>query len=227
MYLHQMIDSPRRAAKGKDQVDRRAELVRAAYDVIAEKGLEGLRTRDVAAHVGINIATLHYYFETKEALLAAVVEHVTALFKSLHDPLPPGASSLDELRHLLIGQAHRRRSEARIDVVMQELMLRCRRDSQVRKAFEGLLFGWRAVVEDIVVRCKRDGYVRDDAVPRAVAAIITAFLIGANVEIGITPTTFPLVSTAEHLLSWLVDTRASEAAARPGRGRRRRPSSRP
>ena len=83
-------------------------------------------------------------------------------------------------------------------------MLRCRRDKQVRKAFEALLFGWRAVVEDIIVRCKRDGLVREDAAPRTVAAVITAFLIGANVEIGITPTAFPLASTAEHLLSWLV-----------------------
>src|SRR5204863_3934861 len=122
-------------------------LVRAAFEVIAEKGLEGLRTRDVADHVGINIATLHYYFDTKEALLAAVVEHVTRLFKSFHSPLPPGATSLDELRHLVLGQAHRRRAESQVDVVMQELMLRCRRDKQVRKAFEGLLFGWRAIVE--------------------------------------------------------------------------------
>src|SRR5947208_9570069 len=31
------------------------------------------RTRDVAAKVGVNIATLHYYFPTKEKLIRGVV----------------------------------------------------------------------------------------------------------------------------------------------------------
>ena len=37
---------------------RRQELVLAAYREIAQRGFEGLRTREVAAEVGVNIATL-------------------------------------------------------------------------------------------------------------------------------------------------------------------------
>ena len=50
--------------------DRRRALVLAAFGQIAERGFEGLRTREVAAEAGVNIATLHYYFPTKEALIA-------------------------------------------------------------------------------------------------------------------------------------------------------------
>ncbi len=39
---------------------RRAEIAAAARALIVEKGVEGLRTRDIAERVGINIATLHY-----------------------------------------------------------------------------------------------------------------------------------------------------------------------
>src|SRR6266480_4421461 len=46
---------------------REQALVQAAFNQIAERGFEGLRTREVAAGVGLNIATLHYYFPTKEA----------------------------------------------------------------------------------------------------------------------------------------------------------------
>ncbi|TMG42173.1 MAG: helix-turn-helix transcriptional regulator, partial [Chloroflexi bacterium] len=49
--------------------DRHEALVQAAFNQIAERGFEGLRTREVAAEVGVNIATLHYYFPTKEALI--------------------------------------------------------------------------------------------------------------------------------------------------------------
>src|SRR6185437_3442673 len=42
-------------------VAQRRELVLAAFNLIAEKGFEGLRTRDVAQRADLNIATLHYY----------------------------------------------------------------------------------------------------------------------------------------------------------------------
>ena len=54
-------------------MERQEALVQAAYDLLAERGFEGLRTRDIAAKVGVNIATLHYYFPTKEKLIRGVV----------------------------------------------------------------------------------------------------------------------------------------------------------
>ena len=63
-------------------MERQAELVQAAYSLIAKRGFEGLRTRDIAAQVGVNIATLHYYFPTKEALVRAVVAHAMGRFRS-------------------------------------------------------------------------------------------------------------------------------------------------
>src|SRR5205809_67708 len=62
-------------AEAAAQKDRRGALVRAAYNQIAERGFEGLRTREVAGEAGVNIATLHYYFPTKEKLIEGVVEH--------------------------------------------------------------------------------------------------------------------------------------------------------
>ena len=66
--------------------DRRRALVEAAYDQIAERGFEGLRTRDVAARVGVNIATLHYYFPTKEALISGVLDLAMQRFRSTLTP---------------------------------------------------------------------------------------------------------------------------------------------
>jgi len=65
-------------------VDRRQNLVRAAFDCIAAGGFEGLRTRSVAKRAGVNIATLHYYFPTKEALIAGVAEYLASQFIALH-----------------------------------------------------------------------------------------------------------------------------------------------
>src|SRR5215471_17137196 len=65
--------APRPTAIPDPPLDRRQSLVDAARTLIAERGFEGLRTREVAERVGLNHATLHHYFATKEALIEAVV----------------------------------------------------------------------------------------------------------------------------------------------------------
>ena len=69
--------------------ERRRALVQVAYDLIAEGGFEGLRTRNVAARVGVNIATLHYYFARKEDLIQGVVEYLLQQFMMAYLPGSP------------------------------------------------------------------------------------------------------------------------------------------
>src|SRR5438094_8371030 len=86
-------DGGRAAAEPK--ADRRRALVVAAYRRIATGGFEGLRTRDVAADVGVNIATLHYYFPTKEALIRSVIGHAMQRFT---ETMPRDGSPVEQLR---------------------------------------------------------------------------------------------------------------------------------
>src|SRR6266568_257435 len=67
---------------------RRRSLVLAAYHLIAEGGFERLRTRDIAARAGVNIATLHYYFARKEDLIRGVVDHLLYEFSTVPTSSP-------------------------------------------------------------------------------------------------------------------------------------------
>jgi AcrR family transcriptional regulator len=51
----------------------REAIVRAAHASLVEVGFEHITTRRIAESAGVNIATLHYYFGSKEALLAEAV----------------------------------------------------------------------------------------------------------------------------------------------------------
>src|SRR5437899_9623260 len=77
---------------------REQALVQAAFNQIAERGFEGLRTREVAAGVGLNIATLHYYFPTKEPLIRGDVAHA---MDRLLSTLTPHGSLSDQIPHHL------------------------------------------------------------------------------------------------------------------------------
>ncbi|MFI8227826.1 TetR/AcrR family transcriptional regulator [Streptomyces sp. NPDC085900] len=54
--------------------ERRAEIVRAALEVIAERGYRGASLAAVAEKVGLTQQGLLHHFPTKEALLVAVLE---------------------------------------------------------------------------------------------------------------------------------------------------------
>ncbi|MDD9381405.1 TetR/AcrR family transcriptional regulator [Streptomyces sp. ZAF1911] len=54
--------------------ERRVEIVRAALEVIAERGYRGAALGTVAERVGLTQQGLLHYFPTKEALLVAVLE---------------------------------------------------------------------------------------------------------------------------------------------------------
>ncbi|KQX16867.1 TetR family transcriptional regulator [Streptomyces sp. Root431] len=54
--------------------ERRAEILRAALEVIAERGYRGATLGSVAERVGLTQQGLLHYFPTKEALLVAVLQ---------------------------------------------------------------------------------------------------------------------------------------------------------
>lgn len=67
-------------APGAKALRRRAEIVETALSMFAERGYEGASIRDLAGALGINEASIYYYFASKDALYAAVIsEHVFRL----------------------------------------------------------------------------------------------------------------------------------------------------
>jgi TetR/AcrR family transcriptional regulator, regulator of cefoperazone and chloramphenicol sensitivity len=56
--------------------ETRARIVAAALKMFGERGFDGASTRDIAADAGVNAPALQYYFDTKEGVYLACVEHI-------------------------------------------------------------------------------------------------------------------------------------------------------
>lgn len=85
--------------------ERREQIVRAARELVAEKGTTGLSVRAVAARAGVGASTLRYYFpsqrELYEAVFAAAFDD-TLLDLRIHDTaVPPGERLAECLMQLL------------------------------------------------------------------------------------------------------------------------------
>jgi AcrR family transcriptional regulator len=167
------MSTPASAEKAAPKEERRQALVQAAFNQIAERGFEGLRTREVAAEVGVNIATLHYYFPTKEALIRGVVELAMQRFRST---LAPHGSSADQLRNHLRAVQRLLQEEPQLGAVMGELALRSARDPAIARITEETNEAWHRTVRGLLRRATRDGHLRPELDSDDVAALVVATL---------------------------------------------------
>lgn len=58
--------------------ETRARIVAAALKLFGEKGFDGASTREIAASAGVNAPALQYYFDSKEGVYLACVEHIVS-----------------------------------------------------------------------------------------------------------------------------------------------------
>jgi len=152
--------------------DRRQELVEAAFRTIAEKGLEGLRLRDVASAAGVDHSTIHHYFATKQDLLAAVADFATRPFWGT---TPQEGEPRDRLKRHLTAQAEMIAQHPALLAVLREFDLRAARDPEVAKIIEVREAGWRAALRNVFASgAKKDEWMAGVAVEDAVALIIAA-----------------------------------------------------
>jgi AcrR family transcriptional regulator len=187
---------------------RKDALVAAAYQVLATRGFEGLRTREVAAAVGVNIATLHYYFPHKEDLIRGVVAYAMGRFRST---LGGAGSAEDQLRAHFRGLRTLSRNEPELFAVMAELAIRGVRDTSLRKIVGGTDEAWRAMLRSLLGRAKKEGAAPAGLDPDGMAAVIVATLKGTFMLPASEPEN---VERTFRQLETLVGLRATRSAAR-------------
>src|ERR1700730_981193 len=161
--------------------DRQKALVQAAFNQIAERGFEGLRTREVAAGVGLNIATLHYYFPTKEALIRGVVQHAMDRFRST---LAPHGTSSGQLRNHLRAVRKLLMDEPELGSVMGELALRSARDKSIAAIMTQMYDAWHATMRGLLRRAVKQGDLRPELDSDGVAAVVVSTLTAMTLPTG-------------------------------------------
>ena len=202
------------------RADRRRELVVAAYRRLAGAGFEGLRTRDVAADAGVNIATLHYYFPTKEALIRGVIGHAMRRFR---ETMPADGSPVEQLRGHLRALARLLKEDQELWAVMGELVQRAPRDVDLGHTFRETDAYWHRTLRDMIGAARDEGAIDPTIDADDVAALMIAAIrgLGLPTVTGFQPElTDRVFRQFERLLG--LPALASEGAGAPIKQRRKR-----
>jgi AcrR family transcriptional regulator len=158
-------------------VDRRHALVAAAFARIARDGFEGLRTREVASDVGINVATLHYYYPTKEALIRGVIGYAMQRFAAT---LPTDGSPAEQLRTHLRTLGQLLEHDPQLWAVMGELVLRAPRDADLERIVRETDEFWHRKLHDLIARAIASGEIDRTLDADDIAALMIVAVKGVS-----------------------------------------------
>lgn len=195
---------------------RRELIVEAAFEALAKEGFEGLRTRDIAARIGINSATLHHYFPTKDDLIAAAADHLESRLRadttvSTEGAVPSALSILDgQFADVVRYQA----DSPEILAVYREFVARAPRDRAIHALVVRLHAGWRSGIVAALIAGQRDGSLRADMDPEATAGLVLSTTWGLVSQIFTSKE--QLEAAVRQLRAWLLPPGKGRSAGRQG-----------
>jgi AcrR family transcriptional regulator len=185
--------------------EKAQRIVEAMRSSVARRGVAGSTFDQVAREAGVSRGLLHYYFGTKERLLAEVVRHdaevrMTVLDEQLRDADTPDAV----LERLVTSLQDLVAREPELITLVFELFALSRRHDEIAAEFAELVRRTREQLTEILRAKQLEGAVRLGAEADEVADVL--FALGDGMA---------LRMLAEPDRDWSSTVAASVAAARP------------
>jgi AcrR family transcriptional regulator len=131
---------------------------------------------------GVNIATLHYYFASKEDLIDGVVDYLLDLFSSeaSRDLQLDFSTPLGHLHAMFQNTVYRMRTMPKMFVVLGELVMRSQRHPELERAMQRMDEQWMQYLSWIVVEGVAQGQFRADLDPETTAKKIIVVVKGVT-----------------------------------------------
>ena len=164
---------------------RKQQIIAAAAKLIAEKGFEGLRTRDIAERVSINHATVHYHFKDKESVIAAVVPMVTEQIYATDMAVAQkvSGSARDKLAAVIRSNLDQRARFPERFAIVSEFTARANRDRAMAQMLASQQVVWLGRMREFVAACVEGGEFRPNLDINQASLLVITLLQGVHVKL--------------------------------------------
>jgi AcrR family transcriptional regulator len=167
--------------------NRRMQMLRAAAEVMSERGFAETRIADVAARAGASSPLVIYYFGTKDRLLLDALRYSeTSLFEQVAQMMADVPTVRERLSMLIRWTClpHATDLIPAIWGLWLDLWAQAIRHADVARGRAELDDRWRSVIAEIVETGRRDGDIGDvDA--RRFAITFAALLDGLSIQVAL------------------------------------------
>jgi len=143
---------------------RRKDILRAAYDVAARRGVEALTVRAVAGRAAVSHGTVLFHFNRRDQLIASLLDSVLDATTTLRVPAEVERLTrpAERLRALLRTEMERLSSDPRHYRLFLEYWALGVRNAAIRRRVSEALHGYRRAFRDVCEALTRE----ERAVPR-------------------------------------------------------------
>jgi TetR/AcrR family transcriptional repressor of bet genes len=190
------------------EATRREQILKAAYEVALDKGIEGLTMRAVAARAKLSHGLVHFHFKDKAQLVSALVDRVLVTTAVLHVPavIAHIPRAQDRLRALLRQEMDRLATEPRRIRLFFEFWAMGTRHAPTRARISAGLDRYRAAFRTMTAEM-----VETEPAPSAgvtaegLAAVAVSFVNGCALQAMIDPAHFDTedyLAAVEGILGW-------------------------
>lgn len=164
---------------------RKAQMLRAALEVISERGFADTRIADIAERVGISPALVIYYFKTKDQLLTDAIRYYEDIWyaegRRRVEDLPTAVSRLEEFVAMnLLPES--RPSLGSVGLLWLDFWVQAARNANVASVRRNCDERWRDVLVSLIRAGQMAGeFAETDA--DSFAITLSALLDGLTVQI--------------------------------------------
>lgn len=205
-----MTTGAQRRAARPDDSEVRQRLVDAARAVVTDNGVAAATSRAITDRAGENLASITYYFGSKDALVsAALVREARTLLQPVLDVL--GGEEPPHTRLLAAVQMLTRIVHERGDHLTAYLdcLSRSVRDEHVATEVRSLWRGLQHHLTDDMARQRDAGLIPAWVDPPAMAALIVALANGVATAVAVDPETTDTAAIGQQFASLLLAARTT------------------
>jgi AcrR family transcriptional regulator len=161
--------------------DRRSAILEAAIKVIARRGVRGLRVEQVAAEAGVAVSLIYYYFDNRNGLVRATLEHANERAASTVRTTEGGTvTGRQKVEGSLLAELDDGDHVRDTSVVWGEVLASAVFEPDLRDQLREASQTWSDLVADAIADGVQDGSIRGDVDARACAERLTALVDGLS-----------------------------------------------
>jgi AcrR family transcriptional regulator len=166
---------------GSDSVETRNRILRAARQVMSERGYHAATFQAIAAAADLSRPTLHYYFESREQIYAMLVDEAGDLMAECIDAARRKDTLIDQLTTLVSGMLEVDRLDRSRLAFLVSARLESTRNPVLQLGASNALLGF---LESLLADAKSRGELAADTAVSPIADMLHAMLWGVGLHAG-------------------------------------------
>jgi len=218
-----MVDTaPRRRTRKAGR--QKPEILDAVVRVITERGIEGTRFVDVSEATGVPIASLQYYFGSREDLLIAAFRHGSnANVAQIRDGLEPISDPTERILYMIDAHLDMYDPESDRSVLLSEEFYRIAlRDPELQLDMLDEYRGWWGMIADAILAGVGAGQFAPETDPDRAAVCLYAFMEGIAQPMAMGDPALPREAARQLICEYMKVVLPPCSARTPARARRTR-----